>query len=60
MSKVDLQTNEAQLKKVRDLVLNDETTKKYALFGKNNKALKYAHLLKVSHKVMLSLDSATQ
>ena len=33
MSKVDLKTNEDQLKRVRDAVLNDETTKKYALFG---------------------------
>ena len=33
MSKVDLKTNEEQLKRVRDAVLNDGTTKKYALFG---------------------------
>lgn len=35
MSKVDLKTNEEQLKRVRDSILNDETTKKYALFGTN-------------------------
>ena len=33
MSKVDLKTNEEQLKRVRDAGLNDGTTKKYALFG---------------------------
>ena len=42
MSKVDLKTNEEQLKRVRDAVLNDGTTKKYALFGNysvNQKAI---------------------
>ena len=33
MSKVDLKTNESQLLKARNSILNDETTRKYVIFG---------------------------
>merc|ERR1719500_2259138 len=33
MSRVDLKTNESELLKARNSILNDETTKKYVIFG---------------------------
>ena len=33
MSRVDLKTNETELLKARDAILNDETTRKYVIFG---------------------------
>ena len=36
MSRVDLKTNESELLKARNSILNDETTKKYVIFGKFN------------------------
>ena len=34
MSRVDLKTNETELLKARDAILNDETTRKYVIFGR--------------------------
>ena len=34
MSRVDLKTNETDLLKARDAILNDETTRKYVIFGR--------------------------
>lgn len=34
MSRVDLKTNETELLKARDAILNDDTTRKYVIFGR--------------------------
>ena len=36
MSRVDLKTNETELLKARNSILNDDTMRKYVIFGKDS------------------------